>query len=270
LQQTQIQLIQSEKMFSLGQMVAGIAHEINNPVSFIHGNITHANNYMADVLELLELYQSHYPQPHPDIQIAMEEMDLDFLVSDFEKLLKSMKYGSERIKNIVTSLRTFARLDESEFKGVDLHEGIESTLTILQNRFQKQEKRGEIQVVKDYGKLPLVECYAGQLNQVFLNILNNAIDALEESDTQDALTLRICTEMDGKEVKIAISDNGVGIKEETQKRLFDPFFTTKAVGKGTGLGLAIAHQIVTEKHGGQIICDSKVGEGTTFTIVIPR
>ncbi|NET25206.1 MAG: AAA family ATPase [Okeania sp. SIO1I7] len=270
LQQTQIQLIQSEKMFSLGQMVAGIAHEINNPISFIHGNITHANKYMEEVLELLDLYQSHYPQPHHDIQIAMEAMDLEFLRSDFEKLLKSMKNGSERIKNIVTSLRSFARLDESEFKRVDLHKGIESTLTILQNRLQKQEKRAEIQVVKDYGKLPLVQCYAGQLNQVFLNILNNAIDALEECSDRDSLALSIRTETDGKQVTIVIADNGVGMSEETQKRLFDPFFTTKEVGKGTGLGLAIAHQIVTEQHGGKITCNSTVGQGTIFTIIIPR
>ncbi|GGA26201.1 AAA family ATPase [Okeania sp. KiyG1] len=270
LQRTQLTLIQSEKMFSLGQMVAGIAHEINNPVSFIHGNITHANTYMEEVLELLALYQSHYPQPHQEIEEAMEEMDLDFLQEDFEKLLKSMKNGSDRIKNIVTSLRTFARLDESKFKCVDLNKGIESTLTVLQHRLQKQEKRAEIQVVKDYGELPLVECYAGQLNQVFLNILNNAIDALEEYEDQDSLALSIRTETDGKQVKIAIADNGVGMNEETQKRLFDPFFTTKEVGKGTGLGLAIAHQIVTEKHGGKISCDSTVGQGTIFTIVIPR
>ncbi|NEO52296.1 MAG: AAA family ATPase [Okeania sp. SIO3B5] len=270
LQRTQIQLIQSEKMFSLGQMVAGIAHEINNPISFIHGNIDHANEYMEQVLELLTLYQSHYPQPHQDIEIAIEEMDLEFLRSDFEKLLKSMENGSERIKNIVTSLRTFARLDESKLKRVDLHKGIESTLTILQNRLQKQDKRAEIQVVKDYGELPLVECYAGQLNQVFLNILNNAIDALEECEDQDSLTLHIRTETDGKQVKITFADNGVGMSEETQKQLFDPFFTTKEVGKGTGLGMAIAYQIITEKHGGMISCDSTVGQGTIFTIMIPR
>jgi len=270
LQQTHIQLIQSEKMFSLGQMVAGIAHEINNPISFIHGNIAHANEYMEQVLELLDLYQNHCLQPNHDIQIAMEGMDLEFLRSDFESTLKSMKTGSDRIKNIVTSLRNFARLDESEFKRVDLHEGIESTLTILQNRLQKKGKREEIQVVKDYGNLPLVECYAGQLNQVFLNILNNAIDALEKCGRHNCLSLRICTETDGKQVKIAIADNGVGMNEQKQKRLFDPFFTTKEVGKGTGLGMAIAHQIVTEKHGGQISCDSTVGQGTIFTIMIPR
>ncbi|GGA26190.1 serine/threonine protein kinase [Okeania sp. KiyG1] len=270
LQQTQSQLIHSEKMSALGQLVAGIAHEINNPVSFIHGNITHANTYMEEVLKLLALYQSHYPQPHPDIEIAIEEMDLEFLRSDFEKLLKSMGNGSDRIKNIVTSLRTFARLDESKFKPVDLNTGIESTLTVLQHRLQKQEKRAEIQVVKDYGELPLVECYAGQLNQVFLNILNNAIDALEECEDQDSLALSIRTETDGKQVRITIYDNGAGMSEETQKRIFDPFFTTKEVGKGTGLGMAIAHQIVTEKHGGKIICNSTVGQGTIFTIVIPR
>ena len=286
LQQTQLQLIQSEKMFSLGQMVAGISHEINNPVSFIHGNITYASQYMEEVLELLALYQSKYPQPHHDIQVAIEEMDLEFLRSDFESLLKSMQHGSDRIKNIVTSLRTFARLDESEFKAVDLHEGIESTLAVLQTRLQgcdpppshgareraprqRQEKRSEIQVEKDYGQLPRVSCYAGQLNQVFLNILNNAIDALEECEERDSLTIRIRTETDGKEAKITIADNGAGMSEEAQKRIFDPFFTTKEVGKGTGLGMAIAHQIV-ESHGGKIRCNSKVGEGTIFTLVIPR
>ena len=268
LQQTQLQLIQSEKMFSLGQMVGGIAHEINNPISFIHGNIAHANEYMEEVLELLTLYQNHYPQPHRDIQIAMEAMDLDFLREDFESLLKSMHTGSDRIKNIVTSLRNFARLDESEFKAVDLHEGIESTLTILQNRLQKKAKREEIKVVKDYGKLPLVECYAGQLNQVFLNILNNAIDALEECPRQDDLSLCIHTEMDDKKVKITIVDNGAGMNEKTQERIFDPFFSTKAVGEGTGLGMAIAHQIVTEKHGGTLTCNSQLGRGSEFIICL--
>ena len=269
LQQTQLQLIQSEKMFSLGQMVAGIAHEINNPVSFIYGNITHANQYMEELLELLGLYQSHYPQPHQDIVMAIEEIDLEFLEEDFENLLKSMKKGSERIKNIVSSLRTFARMDESEFKTVNLHEGIESTLAILQSRLQKTEIRSEIQVVKDYGQLPVVSCYAGQLNQVFLNVLNNAIDALEECDRQEGLTLCIRTETDGKQVTIAIADNGAGMSEETQRRIFDPFFTTKEVGKGTGLGMAIAHQIVTEKHGGRIVCSSEPGKGTELAIAIP-
>ena len=269
MQQTQIQLIQSEKMFSLGKTVAGIAHEINNPVTFIHSNIHHAKNYMEEVLELLALYQSHYPQPHQDIEIAIEDMDLEFVQADFEHLLKSMKNGSDRIKNIVTSLRTFARLDESEFKQVDLHEGIESTLSILQSRLQKQEKRAEIKVVKEYGNLPLVECYAGQLNQVFLNLFNNAIDALEVCEHQDFLILRIGTETDGKQVTISISDNGVGMDEATQKHVFDPFFTTKKVGQGTGLGLAIAYQIITEKHGGEILCESELGQGTQLIISLP-
>ena len=269
MQQTQLQLIQSEKMFSLGQLVGGVAHEINNPVTFIHSNLHHANNYMAEVLELLSLYQNHYPQPHQDIQMAIEDMDLEFVQADFENLLKSMENGSDRIKNIVTSLRTFSRLDESEFKQVDLHEGIESTLAILQNRLQKQEQRPEIKVVKDYGNLPLVECYAGQLNQVFLNIFNNAIDALEACEHQDYLTIGICTEIDDQKVNIAISDNGVGMNETTKKRLFDPFFTTKAVGKGTGLGLAIAHQIITESHGGSLEVESLLGKGTCFCIQLP-
>ena len=271
MQQTQLQLIQSEKMFSLGQLVGGVAHEINNPVTFIHSNLHHANNYMAEVLELLSLYQSHYPQPHQDIQMAIEDMDLEFVQADFENLLKSMENGSDRIKNIVTSLRTFSRLDESEFKQVDLHEGIESTLTILQSRLQKQEQRAEIKVVKDYGNLPLVECYTGQLNQVFLNIFNNAIDALEACEHQDYLTLCIHTEIEeqNQKVNITISDNGVGMNETTKQRIFDPFFTTKAVGKGTGLGLAIAHQIITESHGGSLEVESHLGKGARFCLRLP-
>ncbi|NEO88612.1 MAG: GAF domain-containing protein [Spirulina sp. SIO3F2] len=206
LQQTQLQLIQSEKMFSLGQMVAGIAHEINNPINFIHGNIVHANAYIKDVLHILSLYQEACPQTPDSVQIAMDAIDFPFLQDDFEILLKSMRTGSDRIKNIVTSLRNFARLDESEFKAIDVHTGIESTLRILQNRLQKKEKRAEIEVIKDYGDLPFLECYAGQLNQVFMNILNNAIDALEECDRTEKLSLVIHTEMDNKEIKITISD----------------------------------------------------------------
>ena len=269
LQRTQLQLIQSEKMFSLGKMVGGIAHEINNPVTFIHGNINHANTYMQDILQLLELYQQHYPQPVSEIQESIEDMDLAFVQEDFQHLLTSMESGSDRISKIVASLRTFARLDEAEFKSVNLQEGIDSTLTILQSRLQATETRAEIKIIKDYGELPRVACYAGQLNQVFLNILNNAIDALEKYEGQESPLISIATKRDENNAKIVISDNGTGMNEETKERLFDPFFTTKEVGKGTGLGMAIAHQIITEKHGGTITCQSEVGKGTKFTIAIP-
>ncbi|MDJ1184652.1 trifunctional serine/threonine-protein kinase/ATP-binding protein/sensor histidine kinase [Roseofilum casamattae] len=269
LQRTQLTLIQSEKMFSLGRMVGGIAHEINNPVTFIYGNINHANAYMHDILRLLELYQQHYPQPVLEIQDIIEDIDLDFVQKDFQQLLTSMKSGSDRIKKIVTSLRTFSRLDESEFKAVNLHEGIDSTLTILQSSLPATEKRREIQILKDYGDLPRVGCYAGQLNQVFLNILNNAIDALEEYEGQEFPLISISTKSDGSNVTIAIADNGTGMTEDTQKRLFDPFFTTKPVGKGTGLGMAIAYQIIAEQHEGTISCQSELSKGTKFIISLP-
>ncbi|MGK7928766.1 MAG: AAA family ATPase, partial [Spirulina sp.] len=268
MQRTQLKLIQSEKMYSLGQMVAGIAHEINNPISFIHGNIAHAHKYTKDLMRLLELYQYHCPQAHPEICEEMEEMDLEFLKTDLHDLLQSMRVGTHRIKNIVTSLRTFSRLDESDLKVVDLHEGIESTLTILHARLQAREERAEIQIVKDYGNLPLVKCYAGQLNQVFVNILNNAMDALEDSETiQPQIGIR--TRAEGERVAIAISDNGMGMNEETRDRIFDPFFTTKAVGKGTGLGLSISYQIITEQHQGTIFCQSELGQGTELVISLP-
>ena len=269
LQRTQLQLIQSEKMFSLGQMVGGIAHEINNPVTFIHGNINHANGYMQDILHLLELYQQHYPQPAEEIQDTIEDIDLEFVQEDFQHLLTSMQIGSDRITKIVASLRTFARLDEAEFKAVNLHEGIDSTLTILQSRLQATETRAEIQIIKDYGELPRVECYAGQINQVFLNILNNAIDALVEYEGPESPRISIATKRDENNATIVISDNGTGMNEETKKRVFDPFFTRKEVGEGTGLGMAIAHQIVTEKHGGAIVCHSELGLGTEFAIALP-
>ncbi|MGK7924203.1 MAG: PAS domain S-box protein [Spirulina sp.] len=248
LQRTQTQLIQSEKMSSLGQMVAGVAHEINNPVSFIHGNLVHADEYMGDLLGLLDLYQEHYPQPHPDICAEIEAIDLDFLKTDLQKLFQSMRVGTDRIGEIVKSLRTFSRLDEAEVKDVDLHEGIDSTLTILKTRLRAQDWRPEIQVLKEYGDLPRVQCYAGQLNQVFMNILGNAIDALEERDRdrtpehirENPSQIRIQTQRKRENIFIRISDNGPGMSETTRAKLFDPFFTTKGVGKGTGLGLSIS------------------------------
>ena len=275
-QRTQTQLIQSEKMSSLGQMVAGVAHEINNPVGFIHGNITHAREYMEDLLSLLELYQHHYPQPHPDICDEIEAIDLDFLKEDLQKLFQSMSVGTSRIREIVKSLRTFSRLDEAALKNVDLHDGIDSTLMILQTRLRAHNWRPEIKVIKEYGDLPRVQCYAGQLNQVFMNILSNAIDALEDRDRdrtsaqmkENKSQIHIQTVKKANNILIHISDNGNGMTEETRNKLFDPFFTTKAVGKGTGLGLSISYQIVTEQHQGKLYCTSQPGK-TTFTIQIP-
>ncbi|MGD1936755.1 MAG: PAS domain S-box protein [Cyanophyceae cyanobacterium] len=275
LQRTQTQLIQSEKMSGLGQMVAGVAHEINNPVSFIHGNLAHARDYMEDLLGLCLLYEEHYPDPHPDIQDEIEEIDLEFLKGDLQQLFQSMNVGTSRIEEIVKSLRTFSRLDEAALKDVDLHEGIDSTLMILRTRLRAQDWRPEIQVIKDYGNLPKVECYAGQLNQVFMNLLGNAVDAVEAcmgdaaSSQTDRGEIYIKTVKEGDRISIRIGDNGGGMSEETRANIFNPFFTTKPVGKGTGLGLAIAHQIITEKHGGTITCSSKSGQGATFTITLP-
>ncbi|MEH1953648.1 MAG: ATP-binding protein [Nostoc sp.] len=268
-------LIQNEKMAALGQLVAGIAHEINNPVNFIAGNLVYALKYTQDLLKLISLYQHHYPRPVAEIKTAIAELELEFLTADFLKLLNSMKFGTERIQEIVLSLRNFSRLDESEKKVVDIHEGIDSTLIILQSRLINQQTGQIITIDKDYGNLPLVECYAGLINQVFMNILANAIDAIFEgfespySNLKSPL-IRIRTEVtDNQQVVIRIADNGTGIPKDIQKRLFDPFFTTKPVGKGTGLGLSISYQIVVEKHCGQLQCISTVKEGTEFIITIP-
>ena len=281
LQQTQSQLIQTEKMSSLGQMVAGIAHEINNPVTFIHGNLSHAHTYVEDLLGLVALYQDQYPEPTAEIEQRIEDIDLEFVIQDFSKLFNSIKVGSERIREIVKSLRTFSRLDEADLKQVDLHEGIESTLMILQNRLKTQAKCGEIEIIKDYGELPKVACYSGQLNQVFLNLLSNAIDALEEScqekegqgekaTKKENPQIRISTKVINPDwITIIIADNGNGIPEHIQKNIFDPFFTTKPVGKGTGLGLSVSYQIVVDRHGGRLSCDSVLRKGTKFVIEIP-
>lgn len=273
LQCTQAQMIQSEKMSSLGQLVAGVAHEINNPVSFITGNLSHAHAYIQDLLGLIKLYQQHYPTPVPEIQARMEAIDLEFLLRDLPKLLDSMQVGSERIEQIVLSLRMFSRMDEAEMKSVDLHDGLDSTLLILQNRLKPRGEFPGIEVLKEYGDLPRVGCYAGQLNQVFMNLLVNAIDALEEAiasqpTLQPQITIRTAV-LPTQKVTIAIQDNGPGIPTAIQPRLFDPFFTTKPVGKGTGMGLSISYQIITEKHSGSLICCSRVGQGTEFQITIP-
>ncbi len=278
LQQTQSQLIQTEKISSLGQLVAGLAHEINNPINFIYGNISHASLYAQDLLNLINLYVKHYPSPAPEIQQEIEATDLDFLAEDLPKLLSSMKLGADRIRELVVSLRNFSRLDEAQMKPVDIHEGIDSTLLILQHRLKAKAERPGIEVIKEYGNLPQVECYPGQLNQVFMNILANAIDALEEysrllllsENRQHRSTIRIRTEKLNKDwIAIRIADSGSGIPDQVQQRLFDPFFTTKPVGKGTGLGLSISYQIVVEKHKGRLKCISALGEGTEFVIEIP-
>ncbi len=273
--QTQAQLIQSEKMSSLGQMVAGVAHEINNPVNFIYGNLTHVNEYTQDLLSLIDLYQERIGESDPEIKNRLEEIDLDFLIEDLPKTLSSMKVGADRIRKIVLTLRNFSRLDEAEMKAVNIHEGIDSTLLILQNRLKGKPERPGIQIIKEYGDLPEVECYASQLNQVFMNITNNAIDALQEAkgnpeETLLTPTITISTKvLQQNRVGIRIKDNGPGMTETVKQRLFDPFFTTKPVGAGTGLGLSISHQIVVEKHGGRLECRSQPGQGAEFWMEIP-
>ena len=277
LKQAQARMIQTEKMSALGQLVAGVAYEINNPVTFIHGNITYLNTYTQELLSLVQAYQEHVTQPSPAIEAKLDEIDLDFISKDSFKLLQSMQVGTDRIGEIVQSLLNFSHLDEAEFKAVDIHEGINSVLLLLQYRLQATDNHAGINIIKKYSDLPLIQCYPGQMNQVFMNLLSNAIDAVEEvgqeksleSDQDKENKIWIHTEIDDDYIKITIADNGIGIPEDIRSRIFDPFFTTKPIGKGTGLGLSISHQIIAEKHGGKLYCDSTVGEGTKFSIEIP-
>ncbi len=266
---TQVRLIQTEKMASLGQLVAGIAHEVNNPVNFIHGNLSHVETHAQDLLELIRSYQQETPNPSPALQAQLLDLDLAFIQTDLPQLLTSMRSGSERIREIVLSFRNFSRLDEAEQKQVNLHDGIESALVLLQHRLNAYPN---LQVIKQYGELPLVECYPAQLNQVFFELLKNAIDALEQrSNPVDpaALTITIATFAVESWVHITISDTGIGMTPEVQQRAFDPFFTTKDVGQGKGLGLAIAHQTIVTGHHGTLDCKSQTDRGTDLVITLP-
>ena len=289
-EQTRAQMIQTEKMASLGQMVAGVAHEINNPVNFISGNLGYLSNYSQDLFELLAAYQAELPQPSKKIETLVKDIELEFLLEDMPQVIDSMKLGAERLKKIVGGLRNFSHMDEANRRPIDLHECIDSTLLILNNRL-----KAGIEIIKDYGDLPEVGCYSGQLSQVFMNILSNAIDALmEQVEVRKASgsgsstspwqpEIKVITELCVPElpidanqeikpdrwVSIRIVDNGPGIPEDIQDRIFETFFTTKPVGKGTGLGLAISYQIVTEKHNGKLNLHSQLGEGTEFQILLP-
>jgi signal transduction histidine kinase len=274
LKKAQAELVHKEKMFGLGQLVAGVAHEINNPVSFISGNLNPAREYVQHLLKIIQLYQQEYPNPTPTIQTAIEEIDLDFILADLQNLIGSMQTGVDRIRALILALRIFSRLDESKIKVVDIHEGIDSTLLLTQHRLRSEGERPEIQVQKNYGELPPIACYASQLNQVFLNLLHNAIDAIEVKtnrniDLSYQPQIWITTATNDSHLLVRIRDNGIGITEAIQSHLFEPFFTTKPVGKGAGLGLSTSYQIVVEKHRGTLTVQSVPGEGAEFTVAIP-
>lgn len=278
LQHNQAQLIQTEKMVSLSQLVAGVAHEINNPINFIVGNLKYAERYTQELLNLVQCYRHHYPESLPEVQVLLEDLDLDFLLEDMLKLHSSMKAGADRICQVVQSLRTFARLDESEYKSIEVHGGLESTLLLLHNRLKAQANRPAIALLKDYGELPEIECYAGELNQVFMNLLSNAIDAIEEKlgraemGYQPQIRIRTSLEsndQDDRQIQIRITDNGCGMTEAIREQIFTPFFTTKPLGKGSGIGLSISHQIITERHQGTIDCVSIPDQGSEFILTLP-
>ncbi|NEO58399.1 MAG: response regulator [Okeania sp. SIO3B5] len=275
LQKAQVQLVQQEKLSGLGEMVAGIGHELNNPINFIVNNLQPLRNHIAEVTEIINLYQQEYPIPSPELKEALEDLDLEFVLEDIAKIVDSFTLGAERIKNISHSLRTFSRSDSETKVLVDLHECLDSTLTILQHRLKGNPDRLQIKIIKSYDLLPLVLCYPGQMNQVFMNIIANAIDALDEATIQEKMgdrvpQIKIITQRNSdQQIVIQIADNGIGIPESIKQRLFEAMFTTKPVGKGTGLGLAITEQIVVEKHNGTLTVDSQFGQGTTFTIKIP-
>ncbi|NEP56339.1 MAG: response regulator [Symploca sp. SIO2G7] len=279
LQQAQIQLVQKEKLATLGQLLAGIAHEINNPVSFIKGHLSFTEEYIQDLLNILGLYQQQFPHPGLEIEEVIEEIDLKYLLQELPKMLSSMERGVERICQLSKSLRTFSRSDTQAKVPFNLHDGIDSTLLILKHRLSASEKHSSIEVITEYGKLPEVKCYPGQLNQVFMNLIANAIDAFDESNQglswdelrhhTNQITIHSEVNWPKDTVTIRIADNGPGISTQVQESIFDSFFTTKAVGKGTGLGLSISYQIIVEKHGGLLTCKSSPGQGTEFIIEIP-
>jgi signal transduction histidine kinase len=279
LQEAQLQLIQGEKMSALGNLIAGVAHEINNPLGFIAGNIEAAAEASSDLIDYLQLYQEKFPNPGDELEDKASDIDLEYLMEDLPKMLLSMKSGTERIRNISTSLRTFSRADTANKVSANIHEGIDSTLLILQYRLKAKDTRPAIQVIKEYGDIPPVKCYFGQLNQVFMNLLANAIDCFEEFNVGRTYaeiaalpnTIAIITHVsqDSNSVVITIKDNGQGMSPQVQAKIFDHLFTTKGVGKGTGLGLSISRQIVEETHGGKLICESVLGEGTAFAIALP-
>ncbi|ESA38810.1 multi-sensor signal transduction histidine kinase [Leptolyngbya sp. Heron Island J] len=270
LQQTQLQLIQSEKMSGIGQMMAGVAHEINNPVTFIYGNLEFVQQYTQDLVDMVKLYQLECHSPSADLKMAVENIDLPFLLKDLPETLNSMTVGTERIRDIVLSLKNFARLDQAYVKAVNVHEGMDSTLLILRHRLKAYDGFPGIKIVKNYGDLPSISCYPSQLNQVFMNLLANAIDVLEVPPFPSSPKITIDTrQIDANRIQIRISDNGPGIVAKIRNKLFDPFFTTKDVGKGTGLGLSISYQIITERHNGSLVCQSQLGRGTAFVIELP-